>query len=103
MKPIKKRKLEAKGWKVGTVEEFLGLNDQEMALIEMKRSLMNAIREVRKKNKVTQVALAKLVETSQSRIAKVEAGETGISLDLICRVLLALGYSVKDIARAMVD
>ena len=101
MKASKRKKLEQAGWKVGTVQEFLGLSDEEMALIEMKRALIKKIKEVRKTNKITQQSLAKLLESSQSRVAKLEAGESGISLDLICKALFALGVSQKEIARAM--
>ncbi|BDA69889.1 hypothetical protein RIVM261_068660 [Rivularia sp. IAM M-261] len=35
----KKERLEAKGWKVGGVEEFLSLTPEENALIEIKLAL----------------------------------------------------------------
>ena len=72
-----------------------------MALIEMKRALIRKIKEVRKTNKITQQSLAKLLESSQSRVAKLEAGEPGITLDLICKALFVSGVSQKEVARAM--
>jgi hypothetical protein len=36
MEKAKKEKLQKKGWKVGDVGEFLGLNPAEMAIVEMK-------------------------------------------------------------------
>ena len=101
MKAAKRKKLEKQGWKVGSVQEFLGLSDHEMALIEMKRVLIQKIKEVRKVNRVTQATLAKLLESSQSRVAKLEAGEAGISLDLICRALFALGINQDKLASAL--
>jgi hypothetical protein len=37
MKKAKRKKLEKKGWRVGDAKEFLGLTDDEMALIDTKR------------------------------------------------------------------
>jgi predicted transcriptional regulator len=47
---------------------------------------------------VTQVALAKALQSSQSRVAKMEAGDPTVSLDLLVRSLLALGASNRDLA-----
>ena len=74
MKATKRKKLEAKGWKVGSVEEFLKLTPEEMAYIELKLSLSNSLKERRAKKKLSQVEVAKIVKTSQSRVAKMEAG-----------------------------
>jgi DNA-binding XRE family transcriptional regulator len=101
MRSTKQKKLNKAGWKVGTVQDFLELSDQEMALIEMKRALIKKIKEVRKTNNITQLTLAKMLQSSQSRVAKLETGEAGISLDLICKALLALGVSQIEIGRAM--
>jgi hypothetical protein len=35
MEKAKKGKLQKKGWKVGDVDEYLGLNPAEMAIVEM--------------------------------------------------------------------
>ena len=45
--------------------------------------------------------LAGLVQSSQSRVAKMEGGDPSVSLDLLIRSLLALGASARDIARAI--
>ena len=39
MKLEKQKKLEAQGWRIGTVQEFLGLTDEEVAFIELKLAL----------------------------------------------------------------
>jgi len=101
MKTKKRKKLEEKGWKVGSVQEFLGLSKEELALVEMKRTLIKKIKEVRKSNEVTQESLAKILSSSQSRIAKLERGGMGVSLDLICRALFALGVTESEIAKAL--
>lgn len=101
MKLSKRKELTKAGWKVGTVQQFLHLSDEEMALIELKRSLIKKIKSVRKANGITQQSLAKLLESSQSRVAKLEKGESGISLDLICKALFALGLSRKELAKVI--
>ena len=69
----KKARLEARGWKVGSAEEFLDLTAEEAAYIELRLKLSDAVREYRKKKQLTQVQLAELLQSSQSRVAKVEA------------------------------
>ena len=95
----KKGRLEKVGWKSGSTQDFLGLSDQEMALIELKRSLVRMIRETRESNRVTQHALAKLLESSQSRVAKMEGASPDVSLDLIVRALFVLGVTPKKMGR----
>jgi predicted transcriptional regulator len=50
---------------------------------------------------VTQVALAKKLRSSQSRIAKMEAGDPSISLDLLLRAFFATGATKRDLARVL--
>lgn len=101
MKATKRKKLEAKGWKVGSAEDFLDLSPEEISYIELKHALSNSLKERRTKEKLSQVEVAKLVKTSQSRIAKMEAGDPSVSIDLLIKSLLALGASPKDLARAI--
>ena len=101
MKAAKRRKLEAKGWKVGSAEDFLDLSPEEVAYIELKHSLSNSLKERRTKEKLSQVEVAKIVKTSQSRVAKMEAGDPSVSIDLLIKSLLALGASPKDLAKAI--
>ena len=95
----KRKKVEASGWKVGSVDEFLDLTPEESAYIEMKLALGSSLKERRRKRNMSQVELAKLVKSSQSRIAKMEAGDPGVSIDLLMKSLLALGASPKEVAR----
>jgi len=99
MDKSKRKPLEAKGWKVGTVEEFLGLTAEEAAYLEVKLALSRKIRELRREKKLTQVEVAKLLKSSQSRVSKIEAGDATVSLDLLVRSLIALGASTRDLAR----
>ncbi len=101
MKPDKRIKLEKAGWKIGDASEFLGLSTEEAAYIEMKLALSEALRNQREKKKLSQVELAHLIASSQSRVAKMEAADPTVSLDLLVKSLLALGVSQKNVARAM--
>ena len=101
MKSAKRKKLESNGWKVGSVEDFLGLSSEEVAYIEMKHALSNSLKERRAKEKLSQVEVAKIFKTSQSRVAKMEAGDPSVSIDLLVKSLLALGASPKELAKAI--
>ncbi len=78
MRRTKKERLEKKGWKVGTVEEFLDLSPDESAYIEMKLRLSESLRQRRKRRRLSQVELAKLIKSSQSRVAKMEGGDPSV-------------------------
>ncbi|TAJ95757.1 MAG: XRE family transcriptional regulator, partial [Gammaproteobacteria bacterium] len=80
MRAHKRVKLEAQGWKVGSADEFLGLTPEESAYIEMKLALSSSLKQQRLKRKMSQVELAKAVKSSQSRIAKMEAGDPSVSI-----------------------
>ena len=99
MKASKRRALKAKGWKVGSTEDFLRLSKEEVAYIELKIALGECLKERRKKRKLTQVKLADKLHSSQSRIAKMEAGDPSVSLDLLVRSLLLLGAGKRDLAK----
>lgn len=101
MREQKRRRLEAKGWKVGTAQEFLQLTAEEAAYVELKAQLAIGLREWRRRRKLTQAELAKRLQSSQSRIAKMEAGDPSVSLDLLIRSLLTLGISRRELSRIM--
>ncbi|MGB6361249.1 MAG: helix-turn-helix domain-containing protein [Thermoanaerobaculia bacterium] len=101
MRESKKKRLEKKGWKIGSAADFLELTPEESAYIEVKIRLSQALRELRRKATLTQTELAHRLRSSQSRVAKMEAGDPSVSIDLLTRSLIALGASPKDIARAI--
>jgi DNA-binding XRE family transcriptional regulator len=98
MRKSKRTKLEAAGWAVGTVKEFLGLSEADAVLIEMKLALSRSLRERRKKYGLSQVQLADRLGSSQSRVAKMEAGDPTVSMDLLVSSLLLLGANSADLA-----
>jgi DNA-binding XRE family transcriptional regulator len=101
MKQSKRTKLENRGWKIGSAEEFLGLSAEETTYIEMKLALSEKLKQRRQHKRMTQAELAKLVHSSQSRVAKMEAGDPTVSIDLLMKSLLALGVSKKELARSI--
>ena len=99
MRDDKKAGLQAKGWRLGSTREFLGLSDEETAFIELKLRLVRSLRERRRRRRLTQMGLAKLLGSSQSRVAKMEAGDPSVSLDLLVRSLFALGTTTRELSR----
>ena len=99
MNDKKRKALEAAGYRVGDVSEFLGLSQEERALVELRAAVSAAVHERRKKQNLTQAKLAELLHSSQSRVAKIEAGSSDVSLDLMFRSLFAVGGRVADVLR----
>jgi len=97
MNNAKKKRLEANGWKVSDTAEFLNLSPEEAAYVELKLALSKALQELRKSKKITQVDLAKRIKSSQSRVAKMEAADNSVTVDLMLRSLFALGASRKKV------
>lgn len=100
MKTDKLKRLKAAGWRSGSAAEFIGLDDQEAALVELKLALTAAVRDTRMKHGLSQVDLAQRMRSSQSRVAKIETGDGSVSLDLIVRALLAAGATRRELQRA---
>ena len=100
MKTSKLERLQADGWKVGSAEDFLQLSDEEARLVALKLALISAVKKSRIKRKLSQIDLAQRMKSSQSRIAKIEAGDPSVSLDLIVRALIASGATTRDIQAA---
>ena len=98
MEKGKRRRLESAGWRVGNTADFLGLSDEEAALVEVKLGLASAIRKQRSRRRMTQEELGRLLGSSQSRVAKMEAADPSVSIDLMVRSLLRMGASRKDVA-----
>jgi transcriptional regulator with XRE-family HTH domain len=98
MDAAKRARLDAAGFQVGSVEEFLGLTPEESALIEIRLALSAALRQRRQTHSLSQTALARRLQSSQSRVAKMEKGDPSVSLDLLIQALLAMGTTNKELA-----
>lgn len=97
MKNAKKKRLEAQGWRVGSAQDFLGLSGEEAAIVETKLRLSRVCESVEQGWRCRR-RLAKRLHSSQSRVAKMEAADATVSVDLLLRALFALGATPKDVA-----
>jgi DNA-binding XRE family transcriptional regulator len=100
MDEAKRKCLEEKGWKVGTVSEFLELSKEETALIEIKLALSRKLKERRQKL-MTQTELAEKIQSSQPRIANAENGDASVSIELLIRAMLATGATPQEIGQVI--
>jgi len=93
------KELEQKGWKVGGIDDFLELSEEELAYIELKIILSEMIKDLREQQGITQVKAAKILNSSQSRLSKLEAADSSVSIDLQIRSLLKLGATKQEIGK----
>ena len=89
------------GGRITTVSEFLGLTPEDEAFIETKLALSDFLREKRAKAKITQAEMAKRMNSTQSRVAKIEAGDRSVGFDLMFRAAFAIGATSKEIGKAI--
>jgi predicted XRE-type DNA-binding protein len=101
MDATKRQKIEAAGGKVVTIAEFLDLSPEEMEIIEIRLSLSKSLKKFRQQEQLSQQKLADNIKSSQSRVAKMEASDPSVSIDLLIKSLLALGATREDIATAI--
>ena len=101
MTAAKRRRLERAGWRVGNARSFLELKDAESTLVELRLALSKEFRALRARNGLSQGQVAALLESSQSRVAKMESADVSVSLDLLLRGLISLGASRRDLAKAI--
>jgi transcriptional regulator with XRE-family HTH domain len=99
MNAATRKRLELAGWRVGSADDFLGLSAVESALVEVKLALSGALRKRRATLRLSQRDLADRLSSSQSRVAKMEAADPDVSIDLLLRALLATGASRRDLGR----
>lgn len=95
----KRSALEAAGFHVGDAEDFLELTPEEQEIVALRVAVARTVRRLREKMHLSQQELAKRIESSQSRVAKIEAAAEGVSLDLSFRGLFAVGGKLSDLAK----
>lgn len=101
MNTQRKQRLEKAGFRVGTAAEFLNLSDPEATLVNMRLALAGAVRGRRAQLGFSQSELARRLGSSQSRVAKLEAGESNVSFELLVRAMLATGARPSEVGRAI--
>lgn len=98
MNTEKRKKLEAKGWKITSVADFLELSPNEEKIIELRLALSDALKKQRLAANLTQESFAKMLGTSQSRIAKMEAGDKSVTLDLLIRSIFKTDVNIRELS-----
>ena len=101
MDPVKRQKLEAAGYKVSTVAEFLELTPEEEAIVEIRVAVSKSLKRMRQQEQLSQQKLAEKTNLSQSCVAKREASDKSVSIDLLIKSLISLGATREDIAAAI--
>lgn len=89
------------GWVEGSVQDLLGLSSADMEYIEIRLALSRMLKELRRKQQLTQVQVAARLHTSQSRLAKMEKGDPTVSVDLLLQALFQLGVTRRDLVAAI--
>ena len=89
------------GWVEGSVKDFLDLSDADVEYIELRRTLSRLLKNRRRKLHLTQVEVAARLQTSQSRVAKMEKADATVSSDLLLQSLFRLGLKRKELAGAI--
>ena len=74
------------------------MSDEEEACVNLRLKLAEGLKARRRSRGITQVSLARTIKSSQSRVAKMEAGDPTVSLDLLVKSLFALGASNRELA-----
>jgi len=97
MNKIKRQKLEVAGYWIGDAADFLGLSEEERKIVEFRLALSRAVRERREKLGLTQAAVAARMKSTQSRVAKIEAAASGVSIDLMLSGFFAMGGTISDL------
>ena len=98
MEQAKRERLESKGWKIGTVSDFLELTREETILIEIKLALSQSLKE-RQQNLMDRPEILSTIESSQSTVAKAENGDVSVSIELLIQAMLATGATPQDIGQ----
>ena len=93
------RKKLPSGWTEGSVQNLLGLSDDEAAIVEMRVRLAARVREKRRARRITQRELAKRIHSTQPRIARLEQADA--SIEMLIRALFALGADRKEIGKLL--
>ena len=101
MKSAKRKRLKRGGWRVGDAGDFLGLSDIEAVMIDMRAALALALKARRRAGHVTQSTVAGRIGSSQSRVAKMEAADPSVSIDLLIRGLLSVGSTSAEVGEAI--
>ncbi len=88
----------AGGWARGDVGSFLGLDESDVALIDIRLGLARLLNDSRYRHRWTQAELARIVGTDRSQISRLEEPDSSVSLDLLVAAVLRSGVSRAELA-----
>lgn len=94
-------RLEAKGFRIGTVAEFLSLSPGEPAVVDMRIALARNLREQRLTRGVQQADLAAKARTTQKRISLMENGDKSILIDRLFAANVELGICPGELLKQL--
>jgi DNA-binding transcriptional regulator YiaG len=95
-------KLEAMGYAVvDDAADWLELTEVERQILEFRLGLARAIRRRREAAGLSQAKLARMIGSSQSRIAKVEGAAGGVAIDLLMRAYFSTGGTIDELSNAL--
>lgn len=103
MEEAKRKRLAHASWRSGDAADFLELTAEEATFVELKLALARHLRELRMRRALTQGDVAGRIGSSQSRVAKMEAADASVSIDLLVKGLLALGATPEEIGRVIAE
>jgi len=68
-------------------------------LVNIKVALAKRAKSMRQEKNITQQRLAKLIGSSQSRVAKLEVADRSVSMELLIRSLVTMGATQSQIGK----
>ena len=86
--------LENAGWKTGDAADFLEMSEEERQILEIRVQLAGAIRAMREEQEISQKELAKRLNSTQPRVARIEIAASDVSIDQLCRAFVAVGGKI---------
>ena len=98
MDDAERARLKAKGWVETTVDELFGLDEIDRQVVELRVRVAREVRRLREASGLSQEELAARIESSQPRVAKIEGGQAGVSLDSLVSAFFAAGGNLDDLA-----
>lgn len=98
MDTARRERLEEAGFRVGTVADFLGLTPEENELVEIGVALSVAFKKQCRGSRLSQAEIAERIGSTESRVAKMEAGDPHASLGLLIKALVTLGMTRGELA-----
>ena len=94
-------RLEAAGFQETSVQELLGLTQEDNEIVETRLALSRLIKQLRQEHHITQKALAARLSSDQSNVSKAEANDSSISIEWMLRAAYALGADRKQVGQAL--